>query len=108
MRWDPYIWDLFVRVLHDAPSHSLVVDVGANIGYFTMMAAAMGHDVVAFEPMPHNLGRLRSSVRANGFGSLVTVVDRAAAQTAGARVSFAATHITNQVTYSFHFQSHPL
>ena len=99
--WDPYIWDLFVRILQEAPSGALsraglVVDVGANIGYFTMMAAALGYDVVSFEPMAHNLRKLRSSVRRNGFGSRVTIIDRVVAQTAGARVVLVATHPTNQ------------
>jgi FkbM family methyltransferase len=95
--WDPYIWDLFVRILQHAPIRpGLVVDVGANIGYFTMMAAALGYDVVSFEPMAHNLRRLRSSVSRNGFGGRVAIIDRVAAQTAGARVVLAATHSTNQ------------
>jgi FkbM family methyltransferase len=95
--WDPYIWDLFVRILQQAPRRpGLVVDVGANIGYFTMMAAALGYDVISFEPMAHNLQRLRSSVSRNGFGSRVSIIDRVAAQTAGAQVVLVATHSTNQ------------
>jgi FkbM family methyltransferase len=42
-----------------------VFDLGANIGYFSVIAAALvgenGH-VHAFEPMPHNLDRLRRNL----------------------------------------------
>ncbi len=34
------------RFLHDAPA-SLLVDVGANIGWFSLYGAAMGHSVIA-------------------------------------------------------------
>jgi hypothetical protein len=33
----------------------LVVETGANIGYFSLFAASMGHRVLAFEPMDFNL-----------------------------------------------------
>ena len=34
---------------------SVVMDVGANIGYYTMVAAAHGHEVVSFEINPGEL-----------------------------------------------------
>lgn len=43
----------------------LVVDVGANVGTFTLNAAARGAAVAAFEPMSHNLRLLRASLCAN-------------------------------------------
>jgi len=46
------------------------VDVGANIGYFTCLAAAIvgtkGH-VFAFEPNPDNVQLIRKSIAANSF-----------------------------------------
>lgn len=46
------------------------VDIGANIGYFTCMAAAIvgsnGH-VYSFEPKPDNIELIERSVDANGF-----------------------------------------
>lgn len=36
------------------PSHSVVFDLGASNGIFSMYAAANGHDVTAFEPDPSN------------------------------------------------------
>lgn len=54
----------------------VVVDVGANIGYYTLIAARqVGHEgkVYAFEPEPNNCGLLARNVRANGFDNVVTV-----------------------------------
>ena len=53
-----------------------VFDVGANLGYYTILLAelvgARGH-VHAAEPNPLVMARLRSSVRLNGFASRVTL-----------------------------------
>ena len=36
-------------------SKSVFIDGGANVGEFTVMAAAMGHEVIAVEPMVDNI-----------------------------------------------------
>jgi len=54
----------FVTILEEEP-RSYVVDVGANIGYYTLLSAALGHDVVSFEPNPANLLRLCDSLSLN-------------------------------------------
>ena len=51
----------------------IFVDVGANLGYFTLLAAPIvGHDghVYAVEPNDLNVKLLESSIRANGFGNI--------------------------------------
>lgn len=66
-RYEPYVTAEIRRLL--APGNTFV-DVGANIGYFTMLAAHLvgpaGH-VVAFEPKPDNCELLRRSLSENGF-----------------------------------------
>lgn len=50
-----------------------VFDVGANIGYFTTLAArAVGRAgiVIAAEPDPHNFRLLEINVKENGFGNV--------------------------------------
>lgn len=52
------------------------LDVGANIGYFTLMQArCLGEDaaVFAIEPAPENAGNLRRNVDLNGYGSVEVV-----------------------------------
>lgn len=95
--WDRYIWDLLVRVLLPPSTSELVVDVGANVGYFTLMAAALGYDVVAIEPMGRNSAKLLASIARNpGFDRRIRVVSAAASFRAGDVVSLGATHATNQ------------
>lgn len=51
---------------------SVFLDVGANIGYYTLMAASMGARVIAIEPNPVAFERLAFNILANGFDSKVT------------------------------------
>ena len=47
----------------------IFLDVGMNIGWFSLLAAALGRDVVAFEPNPINYFRMCQSVGLNGWSS---------------------------------------
>lgn len=58
-----------------------VVDVGANLGWFSVqLARAVGNTgrVVAFEPDPGNYGLLAENLRLNGVAERVTTFQRAA------------------------------
>jgi FkbM family methyltransferase len=61
----------------------LVLDVGANLGYFTLLAAAHGCRVRAFEPSPRLAASVRASAALNGFGALVTVTNAGVGAAAG-------------------------
>jgi FkbM family methyltransferase len=55
----------------------VVYDVGANIGYFTILFArtvGRGGEVFAFEPLPANVARLRENIRLNGLEQVVRVI----------------------------------
>lgn len=63
-----------------------VLDIGANIGFFTVNLAAMVGDrgkVYAFEPSPRVAGLLESSVHENGFDGRVEVARAAVAERPG-------------------------
>lgn len=47
--------------------HSELLDLGGNIGFYSLAAAADGHSVVVFEPSPDNVVHLLASARANSF-----------------------------------------
>jgi FkbM family methyltransferase len=63
-----------------------VYDVGANIGYVTLMLAKMVGEqgkVYAFEALPDNVERLRRNVELNGFNGRVMIYSGAVAASAG-------------------------
>ena len=93
--WDPFLWQLIVDVLAGAPP-SLMVDVGANLGYFSLQAAALGHRVVAFEPMGRNAHKFFASIVQNRFESNITLYQNAVTHQSGQVVRLKETHPTNQ------------
>lgn len=54
---------------------SFVIDVGANIGYYSLLSLAMGHNVISFEINPANLMRLCESLRINDFSRAQSTKD---------------------------------
>lgn len=63
----------------------VVLDIGANIGYYTLLFAKLvGQDgkVYAFEPHPQNFSLLRRNVEYNGYGNVV-LEQKAVADTSG-------------------------
>jgi len=70
------------------PPGSCVIDVGANIGFFSAMTANwVGKTglVLAIEPEPENLGRLRERVTRLGITEWVKIVPAVAAEQIGIR-----------------------
>jgi len=94
--WDSYIWDRIVSLTPSNASGLVFIDVGANIGYFSLAAASMGYNVIAFEPMSRNAKKLAKSIDMNGFGSRVTLYQNAVTDVSGQRVVLKETDATNQ------------
>jgi FkbM family methyltransferase len=55
-----------------------VLDVGANIGFYTLLAAKRGARVFSIEADPVNAAMLRHHVEINGFNDRVTIYEMAA------------------------------
>lgn len=71
--WEPSETAAFLAHLREG---MCVFDVGANIGYYTLLAArAVGSSgrVYAFEPEPHNFALLTRNVAENGFANVQLV-----------------------------------
>ena len=81
--WEPCESQLVLALLRPG---DVFVDAGANIGYFSLLAAsrvgATGR-VYAFEPDPDNFRLLEANARLNGMSGCVTAVQAALAETAG-------------------------
>jgi FkbM family methyltransferase len=80
--FEPDVANVLVRVLREG---DVAVDVGANVGYLTTLAAMLvgpTGQVFAFEPGPENLARLRANLALNDCHN-VTVVEKAVTNQAG-------------------------
>ena len=58
-------------MLQTMNSNARLIDVGGNIGQYTLAAAAMGYDVDIFEPVPQNVVFIQKSLHRNNFKSVV-------------------------------------
>ena len=73
------------RIVRIARQGGLLVDVGANYGYFSLVWAAQkpGNRVMAFEASPRNLPPLRTNIARNGFDSFIEVCPMAVGRKSG-------------------------
>ena len=74
-----------IRALATSSGGGLMVDVGANYGYFSLLwaAASPKHRVIAFEASPRNHSPLRANVVQNGFVDRIDVRETAVGREAG-------------------------
>jgi FkbM family methyltransferase len=81
------MWELSLtrRIAGLARRGGTFVDVGANLGYYSLLWAAMNREnkVIAFEASPRNIDILRRNISRNGFESQIEVVPFAAGKVAG-------------------------
>ncbi len=64
-----------IAALKGACRNGVFVDVGANVGYYSLAVATGGaQNVIAIEPNPPTLSRLRFNIQINGFDQLITTV----------------------------------
>jgi FkbM family methyltransferase len=71
--YEKYETALFKRLVKKGMA---VVDVGANVGYYTLLAAHLVGDegkVFAFEPDPYNFDLLCKNIELNGFRNVIPV-----------------------------------
>jgi FkbM family methyltransferase len=74
------IWQIFLRRVYDVrPSDRVIVDAGANVGFFSCYASwrAPQSQVLTIEPFPTTVARLRTQLGDNNLSKRVTVLDRA-------------------------------
>ncbi len=81
--WEPYETALVLAALQPG---DVFVDVGANIGYYPVIAAdSVGPDgaILAFEPDPDNFRLLEENLRLNGCDQVATAFRAGLADTTG-------------------------
>jgi len=80
--------DIWYSHTYDVPgvpirAGDVVIDIGANQGFFSCYAAFKGARVFAFEPVPELCQRLRENVVRNGFSDRVTIQQCAVGASSG-------------------------
>jgi len=81
--WEPYETSLVLTLLRPG---DVFIDVGANVGYFSVVAASVvgaQGAVFAFEPDPDNCRLLRANAKLNELDDRITVVEAALSDAAG-------------------------
>jgi len=79
---EPETFPVFMKL---AARSGLVLDIGANIGIFTLLACLSGPQVrvISFEPSPEVFSRLRGNVEANGWSDRCELRNEAASDRQG-------------------------
>ncbi len=85
-RYEPKLLEVIEKEIKPG---EIVVDLGANIGYYTLIFARLVGDngkVYAFEPDPENFALLKKNVEINGYKNVVLVQKAISNQTGKAKL----------------------
>ena len=69
--WEPCTTEILVELFKQKKDDTVFIDVGANIGYFSVIAACNNVPVLAFEPIDANYSLLMTAVAQNKYEKLV-------------------------------------
>ena len=64
--WEGHIVTEMIKTLQQF-ENSTLLDIGGNIGYYTLAAASAGYPVNVFEPVPLNAAMIQQSIQRNNF-----------------------------------------
>lgn len=73
----------YILAEHRYEDTPIVLDMGGNIGYYTLLSAAWNHSVITFEVNPANVIRLCESIRFNRFTEKIRIHRTGVSNTSG-------------------------
>ena len=82
----------------------MIIDIGANIGWFTILFAQSSRDVIAIEPRPNNFYYLKKNIETNQLSN-VELINSAVADVEGRGIVFVLPSAGN--SGGTHFRSNP-
>jgi FkbM family methyltransferase len=71
--WEPITTEILKELFEVRQPNTVFVDIGANIGYFTLLASQKGVPTIAFEPVAANYALLDKSIAKNCFENLTQI-----------------------------------
>jgi FkbM family methyltransferase len=75
---------VFMMILEGrSPEDGIVMDVGANVGFFSLLSASMGFRVILFEPNPTPFMFIKLNIALNGLQNRITAKNLGLDKTAG-------------------------
>lgn len=100
-----FTWKIYDRPPFRLPHDGVVVDVGANIGVFSLYAAAKGNQVYSYEPVRQNYENLKQNIKQNQLDN-VYPIEKALAGSEGNRTLYL--DIGSSSRHSFYGQGEPI
>jgi FkbM family methyltransferase len=76
--------------------NDIVIDVGANMGYYTLLMAKNEARVFSYEPEPHNFDLLKKNIILNNFSTTTTLFNKAVSDFFGNSKLIISDHSTGQ------------
>jgi FkbM family methyltransferase len=70
--WEPRITELFIEIFE--LGNGIFLDIGANIGYYSLLAAKLNKNVIAFEPLADNYKIFAESIKKNKFDKQIKIL----------------------------------
>ena len=92
-------------VKKEVKKSDVVLDIGANIGYYTLIAAKLVGEngkVFAFEPDPTNFAILRKNVELNGYKNVVLVQKAVSNKTGTLKLYISEDNLADHKIYNSH------
>ncbi len=87
MLWEKQLLELMLLILKQRNEKSTIIDIGANIGFFTSFLASENHSILAIEAFQFNIDRLTSTICLNeGMRDQVQVIKAALSDTDGLKM----------------------
>jgi FkbM family methyltransferase len=74
--WDKYKTELLfeiIKLIKIKNKKFIFIDIGANIGYFSLLCASFGMKTISFEPINKNYELFIKSIKDNGYESLISL-----------------------------------
>ena len=104
--WEPSdvqtVWAVFCNCNYQVPeAPAVVLDLGANIGTFSIYAAKVkrARRIIALEPVADTFAKLHKNIAANGLDSVVTCVQQGIGAAPGTRTIYQGTSSPHSSMY---------